>query len=226
MNKRDRGDKAPGLALSITAADRPGTLAALARVIFEHHANVVYVGIGSRHNRRADIYFELEEVVDGEALLGAVQALEGVVEVRPKPTFHEVFGRRVIVIGAGAQVSGVVQGAVNEADRHNIRGERISVDTIPLVGEQPLADAVRAVARLPRARALVLAGSLMGGDIEIAVREVRAQGLLVVSLNMAGSVPEAADLVVTDPVQAGVMTVMAIADTAKFSLDRLKTRIF
>ena len=51
-------------------------------------------------------------------------------------------------------------------------------------------------------------------------------GLLVVSLNMAGSVPDAADLVVTDPVQAGVMTVMAVADTAKFTVERLKRRIF
>ena len=66
----------------------------------------------------------------------------------------------------------------------------------------------------------------MGGDIEKAVREIRAQGLLVLSLNMAGSVPDAADLVVTDPVQAGVMAVMAIADTAKFRLDRLKRRVF
>jgi energy-converting hydrogenase B subunit Q len=85
---------------------------------------------------------------------------------------------------------------------------------------------VRAVARLPRARALVLAGSLMGGDIETAVRDVRARGLLVVSLNMAGSVPDAADLVVTDPVQAGVMTVMAVADTARFTIERLKRRVF
>ena len=73
---------------------------------------------------------------------------------------------------------------------------------------------------------LVLAGALMGGDIEKAVREIRAQGLLVLSLNMAGSVPDAADLVVTDPVQAGVMAVMAIAETAKFRLDRLKRRVF
>jgi len=29
-----------------------------------------------------------------------------------------------------------------------------------------------------------------------------------------------------DPVQAGVMAVMAVADTAKFTLDRLKRRIF
>src|SRR5262249_43891170 len=139
---------------------------------------------------------------------------------------QKIFGKRVIIVGGGAQVGQVAIGAISEADRHNIRGEHISVDTIPLVGEQPLADAVRAIARLPRVKALVLAGSLMGGDIEHAVREVRALGLLVVSLNMAGSVPEAADLVVSDPVQAGVMTVMAVADTAKFTIERLKRRVF
>jgi energy-converting hydrogenase B subunit Q len=42
--------------------------------------------------------------------------------------------------------------------------------------------------------------------------------VFVISLNMAGTVPDAADLVVTDPVQAGVMAVMAVADTAKFDL--------
>jgi len=39
----------------------------------------------------------------------------------------------------------------------------------------------------------------------------------VASLNMAGSV-RAADLVVTDPLRAGVMTVMVVAESAKFSL--------
>ena len=129
-------------------------------------------------------------------------------------------------MGGGAQVGQVALGAISEADRHNIRGEHISVDTIPLVGEQSLADAVRAVARLPRARVLVLAGALMGGDIEKAVREIREQGVLVISLNMAGSVPDSADLVVTDPVQAGVMAVMAVAETAQFSLGRLRRRSF
>ena len=65
----------------------------------------------------------------------------------------------------------------------------------------------------------------MGGDIAHAIEEVRRQGLIVISLNMVGSVREAADLVVTDPLQAGVMAVMAIADTAKFDLMRqLKRR--
>jgi len=141
-------------------------------------------------------------------------------------SMEKIYGKRIIIMGGGAQVGQVALGAIVEADRHNIRGEHISVDTIPLVGEQQLAEAVRAVPRLARASALVLAGSLMGGDIEVAVREVRATGLLVISLNMAGSVPDAADLVVTDPVQAGVMAVMAVANTAKFTVARLSKRVF
>jgi energy-converting hydrogenase B subunit Q len=65
---------------------------------------------------------------------------------------------------------------------------------------------------------------LMGGDITAAVEDVRKAGLYVISLNMAGSVPDAADLVVSDPVQAGVMAVMAVADTAKFDIVRQQKR--
>jgi energy-converting hydrogenase B subunit Q len=83
---------------------------------------------------------------------------------------------------------------------------------------------VRAVARLSRAAAVVLAGSLMGGEVAEAVDEVREAGVLVVALNMAGSVPDHADLVVTDPVQAGVMTVMAVASTASFDVSRIQNR--
>jgi energy-converting hydrogenase B subunit Q len=165
-------------------------------------------------------------VPDEARLVADIEALEGVTKVGTVPTFERIYGKRVIVIGGGAQVGMVAQGAISEADRHNIRGERISVDTIPLVGEDQLAAAVRAVARLHRARALVLAGALMGGDITTAVREIRAAGILVVCTNMAGSVPDAADLVVSDPVEAGVMAVMLIADTASFSIEHVRGRRF
>jgi energy-converting hydrogenase B subunit Q len=158
--------------------------------------------------------------------MAKLRELKVVVNVSIKDTLKKVFGKRLIIIGGGAQVGQVAVGAVAEADRHNLRGERISVDTIPLVGEEAIAEAVRAVARLPRARAVVLAGAIMGGDIEKAVREVKKKGLLVISLNMAGSVPAVADLVVSDPIQAGVMAVMAIADTAKFRISRLKKKVF
>jgi len=173
------------------------------------------------------IYFEVELPPANEALLIAeLEALEVVLSVTEVQSLQKIYGKRIIIMGGGAQVGQVALGAISEADRHNIRGEHISVDTIPLVGEQALAAAVRACNRLARVRVLVLAGSLMGGDIEAAVKEVRAAGLLVISLNMAGSVPDASDLVVTDPVQAGVMAVMAVADTAKFTIDRLHRRVF
>lgn len=211
----------------IEARDEPGVLHELTGVIARRRANIASVEmLGSAVSGQSRIYFELERVSEPEQLLEELRAVPAVLSVAQEPSLQKIYGKRIIIMGGGAQVGQVAIGAISEADRHNIRGEHISVDTIPLVGEKALAAAVRAVARLPRAKALVLAGSLMGGEIEKAVREVRAQGLLVVSLNMAGSVPEAADLVVTDPVQAGVMTVMAVAETAKFTIERLKRRVF
>lgn len=204
----------------------PGVLHHLTGVIARHGGDIASVDIIGEAAGEARVSFEIEMAADAEPLLTDLRALPIVREARRVKTLQTIYGTRIIIMGGGAQVGQVAIGAISEADRHNIRGERISVDTIPLVGEQPLADAVRAVARLPRAAALVLAGALMGGDITRAVEEVRAQGILVVSLNMAGSVPEAADLVVSDPVQAGVMTVMAVASTARFSVDQLKRRVY
>jgi energy-converting hydrogenase B subunit Q len=211
-------------AILATVSDRPGILYGMTKVLADHHANITYVDI---HNRDAEstTYFELTLEGPIEQVLTDLREVPGVASVVETLSFATIYGKRIIVMGGGAQVGQVALGAISEADRHNIRGERISVDTIPLVGEQELAAAVRSVVRLPRVRILVLAGSIMGGEITEAVDEVRKNGLFVISLNMAGSVPDAADLVVSDPVQAGVMAVMAVADTAKFDLMRqLKKR--
>jgi energy-converting hydrogenase B subunit Q len=206
----------------VTASPGPGVLHELTGVIARHKGDITSVEI----IESSLTYFEIELPSDLAVLAADLRALDLVRGVDVVESLQRIYGKRIIIMGGGAQVGQVAIGAISEADRHNIRGEHISVDTIPLVGEKPLADAVRAVTRLPRARVLVLAGALMGGEIETAVREVRARGLLVISLNMAGSVPEAADLVVTDPVQAGVMAVMAVAETAKFTVERLKRRVF
>jgi energy-converting hydrogenase B subunit Q len=210
----------------VIAANRPGVLHQLTGVIARHAGDIRSVSIIEEQKEETRIYFELDLPGSAEALARDLSGLEVVRSVEQVQTLQKIYGKRIIIIGGGAQVGQVALGAISEADRHNIRGEHISVDTIPLVGEQTLAAAVRATRRLPRVRALVLAGSLMGGDIETAVREVRAQGLLVISLNMAGGVPAASDLVVTDPVQAGVMAVMAVADTATFTIGRLHQRVF
>jgi energy-converting hydrogenase B subunit Q len=214
------------IGIEIVAGSAPGVLHELTGAIAGRGGNIASVEIVEQNDRESRIVFEIDLPGEPEPLLDDLDALNVVREARVVPTMERVYGKRIIIMGGGAQVGQVALGAITEADRHNIRGEHISVDTIPLVGEKALADAVRASARLPRVKAIVLAGSLMGGEIEHAVRDVRASGMLVVSLNMAGSVPEAADLVVTDPVQAGVMTVMAVADTAKFNVERLTRRVF
>ena len=195
------------IGIVVVAHSGPGILHELTGVIARHSGDIASVSI-IEEQPESRIYFEINLPEAPEILQADLQTLPIVRDVSIVKTLQKVYGKRIIIVGGGAQVGQVAIGAISEADRHNIRGEHISVDTIPLVGEQ------------------VLAGSLMGGDIEKAVREVRAQGLLVISLNMAGSVPDAADLVVSDPVQAGVMAVMAIADTAKFTIARLHRRVF
>ena len=214
------------IGIVVRARGGTGVLHQMTGVIARHQGDITSVEILDNRPDEARTYFEVVPAGSVDELVADLRALEIVRDVEAVKTLQAIYGKRIIIMGGGAQVGQVAIGAVSEADRHNIRGEHISVDTIPLVGELKLADAVRAVARLPRAKALVLAGSLMGGEIETAVREVRQQGLVVISLNMAGSVPDAADLVVTDPVQAGVMAVMVVADTAKFTLERLKRRVF
>src|SRR6185436_450941 len=165
--------------------------------------------------------------VDGlteDELVDALDGLPDIQAIRRTRALGSIFGKRVIVVGGGAQVAQVALGAVSEADRHNLRGERISVDTIALVGEPEIAAAVRAVADLPRARLLVLAGSIMGGDISVAADELRSVGIPIIALNMVGSITEHVDLVVSDPVQAGTMAVMAVAETATFDLARQRGR--
>jgi len=216
------------IALWIEPKNVVGALVKIAEKIAEFNGNIVYIEQFERAGRMR-LYIELEiedEQSDKkfENLIMRLKELDVVLSVEKVSSFNEIYGKRIIVIGGGAQVAAVANGAISEADRHNIRGERISVDTIPVIGEHEIAEAVRGVARLPRAKTLILAGSLMGGEISKAVEEVKKYGIKVISLNMAGSVPDHADLVVTDPIQAGVMAVMDIASTAKFTIDKLKSK--
>ncbi|HEX4216695.1 MAG TPA: DUF5612 domain-containing protein [Candidatus Dormibacteraeota bacterium] len=214
------------LALVVTSREEPGVLYRVCEVIYRHQGNITYISTVGMGGAQAETQFEVTGAPDASRLIADLVALEPVMGVSTVPSFQAIFGKRLIVIGGGAQVGMVAQGATAEADRHNIRGERISVDTIPLVGEERLATAVRAVARLHRARGLVLAGALMGGDITTSVQEIQRAGIIVVCTSMAGSVPSVADLVVSDPVEAGVMAVMLIADTARFSIELVRGRHF
>jgi energy-converting hydrogenase B subunit Q len=219
------------VALHVVLEDGPSAIPDLAEAIgsaggrLRTLSTVRRLDAVGRQPAAVELEIEVEGVAE-EALVAAIDGVGGLRAQRLTRSLDQVFGKRVIVVGGGAQVAQVALGAVSEADRHNLRGERISVDTIALVGEENIAAAVRAVADLPRARLLVLAGSIMGGDISKAARELREHGIPIIALNMAGSITKNVDLVVSDPVQAGTMAVMAIADTATFDLARQRGRKF
>lgn len=215
------------LAITIKSENKPGVLRDISDLMAKCGMNITYTHLFVEKDGSSSTYMELEGVKNGEELSKNIMKFESVTNVEIHRSLSEIYGKRIIIIGGGAQVAQVAHGAIVEADRHNIRGEHISIDTIPLVGEEELADAVSAVGRLPRIGALVLAGSLMGGKISDAVEEVKKEhGVIVISLNMPGSVTEYADLVVTDPVQAGVMAVMAVADTAIFDIKKVRKKRF
>ncbi|PAV08232.1 DUF5612 domain-containing protein [Methanosphaera cuniculi] len=209
-------------AITIRSVDKPGVLKEVTNFIASMNINISYTHLYMDSDEHASTYIELEDVDDMDHLVDELKKLDEVVDVTVSPSMDEVWGKRIIIIGGGAQVAQVALGAITEADRHNIRGERISVDTLPLAGEEKLTEAISAVSCLPRVGVLVLAGSLMGGTIGGAIDKIKNEyGVKVISLNMVGSVREHADLVVTDPVQAGVMAVMTVAKTAKFDIDRV-----
>lgn len=217
-------------AICIVSDNVKGILRDIGSVCAEHNANIILTQhetlIRGPDKGSSWIEMEIEGGSDPNLIAEKIKTIPGIKKVELHKTFTEIFGKRVIVMGGGAQVAQVAMGAVNEADRHNIRGERISVDTIPLVGEQHLARAVEAVARLPRASILVLAGSIMGGEITEAIKKVQAEGIPVIALRMVGSASDAADLVVTDPLQAGVMAVMHISSIGVFDLERVRGQEF
>ena len=211
--------------LTIKSDEKKGVLDDITSIIVEHEVNISYTHLFIEKNNVGTTSLELENVDDIDSLIEDLKALKEVKSVEIHSSQSNIYGKRIIIVGGGAQVSQVALGAITEADRHNIRGERISVDTLPIVGEENIAEATDAVSRLPRVHVLVLAGSLMGGKITEAVKKIKEKGVIVISLNMPGSAKDYADLIITDPVQAGVLAVMAIADTAVFDIAKLHGNI-
>ena len=151
-------------------------------MIAAHHGDIISVEIvNPRHT-----YFEIELPGDSTAIIGSLRELPIVQQVEQVDTMEKIYGKRN-TSWAAARRSGKSLSARSPRSRpgHNIRGEHISVDyRFRWWAKSSLADVVRAAAQPPRVKAVVLAGSLIGtGEPSTPVREVRAQGLLVVSSN-------------------------------------------
>jgi energy-converting hydrogenase B subunit Q len=208
-----------GAAFEIISSDKNGLLSEITAKIHALAGNVTNFQSWIEYDGKCHITMQIDNQCDHDQIIRSLKNIPEVESVSTTTTNIKTWGKRIIIIGGGAQVASVASGAIAEADRHNIRGETISVDTIAVVGEQEIADSISAVGKLQRVGMLILAGSLMGGKITAAVNNLRSEyGIPVIALNMAGSVTKACDLVVTDPIEAGVMSVMLISHIGKFNL--------
>src|SRR5688572_2608338 len=105
------------LAVLVQTPNQPGVLLELTRVITDHQANISYVDIiNEREGGRSAVYFELTGVADAESLLRDLASSHVAHGVEPAPSFGQIYGKRIIVVGGGAQVGQVAVGAISEAD--------------------------------------------------------------------------------------------------------------
>jgi len=214
------------IALNLLVKEGAGVLNRITKIILEHKGNITDIDVTGKRKERVMIYVEIEDIKESEKLIKQLSALDSVFKATEVVPLKAACDKKIVVLGGGAQLADIAKGAINEADRHNLRGERISVEVIPTVGEEELEKAIKAAGNMTKTEAVVLGGSLMGGKITDAVKEIREKGLIVISTNMAGSAPKECDLVVTEPVQAGVMSVTAIADTASFEIEKQRKRVY
>ena len=118
------------IGVEVGADPGPGVLHQLSGVIAQEQGNILSIEIVEEKSPETVTYFEIDVPGDPEKLLQGLRALPVVHRVALVQTMQKIFGKRIIIVGGGAQVGQVALGAIAEADRHNIRGEHISVDTI------------------------------------------------------------------------------------------------
>src|SRR5260370_24603202 len=123
------------LGLLVATRDEPGVLYRISETIFKHGANVTYIAGGAHREHAAELQLEVTGARDEAKLIADLVGLEGITKVSGVATVQRIYGKRVIVVGGCAPAGMGGPGPMSAADRHNIRGERISVDTIPVGGE-------------------------------------------------------------------------------------------
>ena len=115
------------VALRVDLIDRPESVASIAERIalaggrIRTLSTVRRVGGRNGDDPGAEVELEVEGLAEAD-LAALLDEVDDVRKVHPTRVLEGIFGKRIIVIGGGAQVAQVALGAVSEADRHNLRG--------------------------------------------------------------------------------------------------------
>jgi len=115
------------IGISVSAANRPGTLRDLTTIIAAHAGNI------SRSNLSKPAIPPSPAPTSKSSCPAIPRNFSPTQRPRRRSlataekSLQKIYGKRIIIVGGGAQVGQVALGAISEADRHNIRGEHISV---------------------------------------------------------------------------------------------------
>src|SRR4051812_7376436 len=103
-------------AVLTTVSNQPGILFGLTKVLAAHDANITYVDIIPHPDRDAEIYLEFSVEREIERVADELSRVPGVSRVEVPPPFSKIYGKRIVIMGGGAQVGQVALGAIAEAD--------------------------------------------------------------------------------------------------------------
>lgn len=213
------------IGITIKTVEKTGVLHGIAEKLYEKQYHVLYTHL-FLDNNSGRIYMELEGVENTDELTEYVSSIPDVISVKTHATLDDTFGKRVIVLGDGEVMAKTLQGAIMEAELHNSVEETISVDGMVIGGGRAITEAVSVLNKLPRINALVLSGSMMGGDITNEIKNLKIQNkdLSVISLEMLGDLDSVVDVVIKDPVHAGEMAVKMVSDKNSYEDDLIDNK--
>src|SRR5215510_4352455 len=93
-------------AIIATVSDRPGMLFGLTKVLADHEANIRYVDLHSSGDH-AEVYLEFALEQPPEPVIEDLRRIEGVTRLEETASFAKIYGKRIIIMGGGAQVGQV-----------------------------------------------------------------------------------------------------------------------
>lgn len=208
------------VAVTIKTVEKIGVLHGIAEKIYEKHYHVDYTHL-FLDNNFGRIYMEIDGVGDADELIDYISSMPEVISINVHDKLEDTFGKRVIVLGDGDVMAKTLHGAIMEAELHNAEEETISVDGMVIGGGSQITEAISVLNKLPRINALVLSGSMMGGQITDEIKKLKDQNkdLHVISVDMLGNLDSVVDVVINDPVHAGEIAVKMVSEKSSYDND-------
>lgn len=97
------------IAINIKARNQPGVLRDITALLARCGINIIYTHLFIEDKDSGSIYMELEDVKNTDKFIDNIKNFEAVQEVEVHRTLTDIYGKRIIIIGGGAQVAMVAQ---------------------------------------------------------------------------------------------------------------------